>query len=154
MKKKVTIVVALALVVVFGAVGTQVKFVGAGPVFELDHFNCYKVTPVVPFGPLTLSLEDQFEDLTRRVLSPVLICAPVDKFIPGNGGTETNLSGPHLTCYQMLPVLVPNFVQRKVRVNNQFGSQDLTVTARNNLLCVPSDKCVLNNQIPPQCLVP
>jgi hypothetical protein len=106
----------------------------------LDHFKCYDVRPQEPFTPLRVRLRDQFETQVVGVLRPVSLCNPVEKCV-GENCTQPVNPEDHLICYLTKdPAGTPNFVPREVLVSNQFGEQRLTVFRRNNLLCLPSSK--------------
>ena len=78
------------------------------------------------------------------VLRPVSLCNPVTKCHDGVC-TEPVHPEEHLTCYQTTDVEgTPAFQRRRVLVSNQFGDQQLTVVRRQDLLCLPSSKKVLD----------
>jgi hypothetical protein len=105
---------------------------------NLDHFKCYqakikKGTPV--FTPRTVTLADQYETKTTRVLQPLSICNPVDK--NGEGIIDPTT---HLICYRVQDVAgQAKFKPRDAIVESQFGQSALTVS-RSQTLCVPSMK--------------
>jgi hypothetical protein len=97
------------------------------------HYQCYRVSPITRLQPKKLTLKDQF---TSRglVLGPVVsICAPVSK-----NGQPVKDERTHLTCYQVPAVNAG----KKVRVQHQFGTQDLAVGG-STMVCLPSLKKVL-----------
>ncbi len=97
------------------------------------HYQCYRVSAITRLQPKKLTLKDQF---TSRglVLGPVMsICAPVSK-----NGQPVKDERTHLTCYQ---VPAAN-AGKKVRVQHQFGTQDLAVGG-STVVCLPSLKKVL-----------
>jgi hypothetical protein len=109
----------------------------------LDHFKCYTVRPRTTFTPLKVTLKDQFEAQDVTVLRPVSLCNPVTKCHDGVC-TEPVHPEEHLTCYRTQDVEgTPGFQRRRVLVSNQFGTQELTVVRRNDLLCLPSAKKLL-----------
>ncbi len=109
----------------------------------LDHFKCYAVRPRTGFVPLRVTLTDQFEKQEVTVLRPVSLCNPVTK-CHGAHCTEPVHPEEHLTCYRTEDAPdTPEFERRHVLVSNQFGEQRLTVVRRNDLLCLPSAKKLL-----------
>ena len=60
-----------------------------------------------------------------------MLCNPVSKNHEAVDDLKT-----HLVCYQMTP---SDFREKRVRVDNQFGSEVLVVKSR-RVLCVPSIK--------------
>ena len=109
----------------------------------LDHFKCYGVRPLQDFAPLRVTLTDQFEKQEVTVLRPVSLCNPVEKCL-GDECTVPVHPKEHLTCYRTQDDPdTPDFQRRHVLVSNQFGDQRLIVLKRQNLLCLPSSKTVL-----------
>jgi hypothetical protein len=110
----------------------------------LDHFKCYAVRPRTDFAPLRVTLVDQFEKQDVTVLRPVSLCNPVTK-CHGDRCTEPVHPEEHLTCYRTEDAPdTPEFERRHVIVTNQFGEQRLAVVRRNDLLCLPSGKKLLD----------
>jgi len=98
------------------------------------HYQCYRVNLLKPFKQVAVELVDQFGVAKVKVIQPVYLCTPTDKNKEGLKDKDT-----HLLCYQDAGVKTPN---KKVRVINQFGEQDLAVGIP-FLLCVPSLKKLL-----------
>jgi hypothetical protein len=107
------------------------------PPDTIDHFQCYKVkrsrgTP--KFVPLTVTVADQFENITLTLKKPKLLCAPANK----NGEDPTAPFGPdHLLCYKARSVTP--FGTLDVALENQFGPDQARLIHRREL-CVPSFK--------------
>ena len=101
----------------------------------LDHFKLYQAQSVpgaVLDGPL-VTIVDQFGS-TNLDLGPVeFLLPPVSK-----DGGQIFRPGDHLLCYD-----VPNqtFGPAQVQVDNQFGSQTITVTDPETF-CVPTEKAL------------
>ncbi len=102
---------------------------GVNPV----HYQCYRVSPITKLGPKKLTLKDQFTGRSLALGQAVSICAPVSK-----NNQPVKDERTHLTCYQ---VPAAN-AGKKVRVQHQFGTQDLQVGGA-TILCLPSLKRVL-----------
>ncbi len=106
----------------------------------LDHFKCYSVQGESING--RVRLEDQFDVADgrierARVLTPVTLCAPVEKTVKG---VTTPVGDPtmHLVCYT---IQTQKFAPRTVLVRNQFGRG--RVRAHKPVeLCAPSLKTV------------
>ena len=107
----------------------------------LDHFKCYSVEG----APINqrVRLEDQFDMADgvierARVLTPVTLCAPVEKTV---NGITTPVGDPtmHLVCYT---IETQRFASRTVLVRNQFGKGKVRVRKPVEL-CAPSLKTVL-----------
>jgi cysteine-rich repeat protein len=108
---------------------------------ELDHFKCYpaKTAPKTPkFESRDVTLVDQFETRLSTVVNPAKLCNPVDKNEEGVFDQTA-----HLACYATKDVKTnpkqPKFAARNLQIENQFGSQQLTISAAKSL-CVPSEK--------------
>jgi hypothetical protein len=121
--------------------------VAQAPAAQVDHFRCYLVQ-----GPMLntqIQLQDQFdaalqvfENITQ--LTPFRFCNPVQKTV--NGVTTPIVSiKHHLTIFLINPQLI---TMRQVVVNNQFGTQTLTV-ADARALAVPTGKAIAPNPAPP-----
>jgi hypothetical protein len=103
---------------------------------DVDHFKCYKVKVDKNAGPafpkdVGTAVYDQFDSTgTRflRVKKPFELCNPVDK--NGEGIKEPNR---RIVCYKVKPATD----QKKVRVSNQFGIEELDL-GKEKLLCVPA----------------
>jgi hypothetical protein len=102
----------------------------------VDHFQCYKVKRskgAPKFAKRTVSIVNQFETVTLTVVKPVRLCAPASK----NNEDPTAPSHPeHLLCYKTKGT---PFGQSTHGINNQFGSDTVTVIKRKEL-CLPSLK--------------
>ena len=102
----------------------------------VDHFQCYKVKRskgAAKFTQRTVSIANQFETVTVTVVKPVRLCAPANK----NSEDPTAPSHPeHLLCYK---TKATPFGQSAHTIDNQFGSDDVTVIHRREL-CLPSFK--------------
>ena len=104
------------------------------PGIKLDHYQCYRVSPVVRFRPQKVKLTDQFGTSEAVIVREQLLCAPVEK----NGGAIINKQD-HLVCYS---VTGGKDARSKVEIVNQFGKAVLQVGGT-QLVCVPSLKKVL-----------
>ncbi|MGH7893657.1 MAG: DUF7450 family protein [Candidatus Binatia bacterium] len=69
-----------------------------GAIPSIDHYRCYKATPMPGFAvpPLKVTLADEFERRTAIVKPCFTFCNPVDK----NGGGTLN-DDAHLACYKL-----------------------------------------------------
>ena len=109
---------------------------GAASQLGINHYKCYRVAGA-GFAQRTVSVGDQFETGTVTLLTPRLLCNPVDK--NGEGIVDP---AAHLTCYTIKPGTP--FTPRDVDVVDQFAEQDLTILRgecrKRSLLCVPSEK--------------
>jgi hypothetical protein len=73
-------------------------------------------------------------------MRPVSLCNPVRKGVEGDYGPLINVDS-HLVCYETRDnPLTPPFNHQSVSISNQFQQIDMSVSARLNLLCVPSLK--------------
>jgi hypothetical protein len=110
---------------------------GVASQLGINHFKCYRVAGP-GFAQLTVSVADQFETQSTTLLTPRLLCNPVDK--NGEGIVDP---AAHLTCYTIKPGGAP-FTPTSINVVDQFAQQDLTVLRgecrKRSLLCVPSEK--------------
>ena len=120
----------------------------------LDHFKCYDVKGLDFFEPQIVTLRDQFEVETVRVMRPASLCTPVLKCIDHDNNPATPLdcsqrlsTDDHLVCYEVRHESGSNiFGKRFVIVSNQFGKEQvLSVEKRENILCIPSLKKVTGN---------
>ena len=103
----------------------------------LDHFKGYGVDEATaPSLEQVVYLEDQFVTLNATVEKAELFCNPVEKL---HNDVLTKISNPdhHLTLYGISYEEEPQI--RLVEVNNQFGTQNLTVWGP-VLLAVPTQK--------------
>jgi hypothetical protein len=110
-----------------------------------NHFKCYKVRgqPGERFDERTVSVADQFETKTTRVIKPLLLCNPVDK--NGEGIPDPSC---HLVCYRIRDAVGQTpLPPTDVTVDDQFSSEDLRTFVgecrRAGYLCVPSSKTEL-----------
>jgi hypothetical protein len=104
-----------------------------------DHFKCYSVTPRVPFRARTVGLRDQFENRRSRVVTPVLLCNPVEKRV-GNRVTRVQHPVHHLVCYSIRDAVFRRVIPTRIRIaRNQFH-RVFVRTGRPTGLCVPSIK--------------
>jgi hypothetical protein len=105
-----------------------------------DHFKCYVATELTLDQPIPVSLEDQFAVRPDvQILNAVWFCNPVAKTVDG---VTTDILEPenHLTLYPF-SIKSPE-PRRLVTVRNQFGTQELVLTAP-RLLAVPTQKAPL-----------
>jgi len=100
---------------------------------SVDHYRCYEIAPSTQLNKV-IKLKDQFRVNEALVVKSKLLCAPVSK----NGEPVSDLNGIHLEGYQLLekPSLKS---QPKVRLKNQFGTEETTVNEP-VLLLVPTTK--------------
>ena len=110
-----------------------------------NHFKCYKVRGQSgqKFDPRTVTVTDQFETKSTRVIKPLLLCNPVDK--NGEGVPDPSC---HLVCYRIRDAVgQAGFPATEVTVEDQFSSEDLRTFVgecrRAGYLCVPSTKTEL-----------
>ncbi|MGI8686313.1 MAG: DUF7450 family protein [Acidimicrobiales bacterium] len=115
----------------------------------LDHFLCYNIgglSPLaeqVPFGltPASVTLIDQFGQVTVVPQLPDRWCNPVNKVLPNGQAFPPANVNAHLMCF---PFQAPAMRPVKVRVANQFGTAGLTAAPRKRL-CLPSWKNDVQN---------
>jgi hypothetical protein len=105
-----------------------------GPV---DHFTCYDVEGEVPPLEKDVGLEDQFIAIDTTVMEPELFCNPVEKYYDGETTYISNDEN-HYTLYS-LDYPEEEWGTWFVEVDNQFGTQNLTVVGP-VLLAVPTTK--------------
>ena len=106
----------------------------------IDHFKCYEINSQSGFQPVDITLRDQFEAQQVRVMRPVSLCNPVRKGVEGDYGPLINTDS-HLVCYETRDIpSSPPFSHQSVSITNQFQQANMSVSARQNLLCVPSLK--------------
>jgi hypothetical protein len=121
----------------------------------LDHYKCYQADPVVTDvferRPKKVVLRDQFGQEEVRVAKfPNRLCTPVNKI---HGDVQFPPTNPeaHLVCWKISSTVPsPTF---NVRVLNQFGDANLTVTDRQRL-CLPSWKRFPGQTFPPDTAPP
>ena len=106
----------------------------------VDHYKCYTVTPSQKFPAAVVELADQFGVSLVLVKQRKRLCTPVDK--NGEGIRDRKA---HLTCNELrTPADTPIAgLGRRVRVDNQFGSQTLEVEEL-SYLCLPASKLRLD----------
>ena len=130
MKRIISILFAVALVL-------GVSLMAAAPVAAqediLDHFKVYDVFSW--WGPVDepVYLDDQFGHVDAIVMEALMFANPVMK-----DGMDILYMENHLTLYY-LEHSEP-FEPRTVRVNNQFGLQELEVVSGPEMLAVPTEK--------------
>jgi hypothetical protein len=105
------------------------------PGIRLDHYHCYRVSPVTRFRALRVRLADQFGRLQPTVVREQFLCAPVEK-----NGEPIKDKEDHLVCYSVTGGRDAN---KRVEIVNQFGKAVLQVGGTVTF-CVPSLKKVLN----------
>jgi hypothetical protein len=102
-----------------------------------DHFTCYKVRPsrgAAKFASRTVTVVDQFQSVTETLVKPIRLCAPASK---NNEDPSAPQHPDHLLCYKAKSAT--SFGTINVSIDNQFGTDQLTVIARREL-CVPATK--------------
>jgi subtilisin family serine protease len=129
--------------------------VTVNPVYDLDHFKCYRAVGK-GFRPApVVVLSDQFHEERAAVRRPDVLCNPVDKR-HGDVHEDIDDASAHLTCYRIRDVgagTVAPIVSREVIVENQFGSQTLKIKQARTL-CVPSSKRMIGQDPGPPPDVP
>jgi hypothetical protein len=105
------------------------KLISPGPV-DLDHYKCY-LAAGAPID-IGVSLQDQFQARSTRVVEPKLFCTPADKNGEGIDDADT-----HMTCYDTDPAGQPPGL---IPIQNQFVASDQIQLLSPDLLCVPSTK--------------
>ena len=109
---------------------------GQSAALGLDNFKCYAAKTAVgtaKFAQRTVTLADEFETKSTKLLKPVSVCNPA-----GQDGAGITTPLAHLECYRISDVKgQPKFTARNVPVQNAFGSETLTVQ-KPDTLCVPS----------------
>ena len=119
-----------------GSNGLYGVFASAPTHVLVDHYRCYTIKPPTQVNKV-VTLKDQFRKNDALVVKSNLLCAPVSK-----NGEPVNNPDIHLEAYQLKdkPLSVP---QPKVRLNNQFGTEETSVK-KPVLLLVPTTKERLN----------
>jgi hypothetical protein len=130
MKAITTLLAAAAATITLGAVQAQPN----PPGVKLDHYECYRLSPVTKFKQQKVKLTDQFGTSSAAAIREQFLCAPVSK----NGGEVVNKQD-HLVCYV---VEGGKNAGKKVEIVNQFGKAVLQLGGTVQL-CVPSLKKVL-----------
>ena len=125
-----------SIIALLGATATMITFCAAQaqpnpPGIKLDHYQCYRVSPVRRFVQQKIKLKDQFGASQAVVVREQFLCAPVEK----NEGKIAN-EQDHLMCYG---VTGGKDAHKKVEVINQFGKSVMQVGGT-VLVCVPSLK--------------
>ena len=129
-------IIALLATASFVALNSTVAQAQANPPgIRLDHYHCYRVSPVTRFRPQRVQLADQFGVSRAVVVREQMLCAPVEK----NNESIRNKED-HLVCYV---VQGGRNAGKRVEVVNQFGRAVLQVGGTVTF-CVPSFKKVLN----------
>jgi len=114
----------------------------------VDHFRCYLV-PAATTMNVSARLQDQFDAATGSfenitTLTIEHFCNPVEKIVNGVVFPIIN-PAHHLTMFHINPQTT---IARTVVVNNQFGTQTLSV-ADARWLAVPTGKSLPPNPPPP-----
>src|SRR5437763_13833419 len=91
MKAIVTLLAAAATTITFSAAQAQSPNT---PGSNLDHYQCYRLSPISRFRQRKVKLTDQFGASQAVVVRAQFRCAPVAK----NGESMTNQES-HLVCY-------------------------------------------------------
>ena len=132
MKAMVTLLAAVATTITFSAAQAQSP---NPPGINLDHYQCYRLSPISRFRQQKVKLTDQFGASQAVVVREQFLCAPVEK----NGESMKNKEN-HLVCYG---VTGGKDARKRVEIVNQFGKALLQVGGTVTF-CVPSLKKVLN----------
>ena len=103
----------------------------------LDHFQCYKVrvsrgTP--KFAKRTVSLVNQFETVSVKVIKPVRLCAPASK---NNEDPTAPDHAQHLVCYKTQGTRASGGTHL---ITNQFGTNVAAQVIARRELCLPAQK--------------
>ena len=138
---RITVVgTALAITI---ASGPQALAQGKNPPgVNPTHFQCYEVADENSrdfekrrdFKQKPVKLRDQFGASGKTIMKAAFLCAPVLQKDEARYQDQTT----HLVCY----VVEPSDLKRKVRIQNQFGQEDLTLGS-SKILCVPSRKTLI-----------
>ena len=131
--KTVSIVMLGTLITVWNVSASNAQIPNP-PGIKLDHYACYRVSPVRPFNPKRVKLADQFGNSVAVVMREAFLCAPVEK-----NNEPIKDKEAHLVCYT---VTGGRNAAKTVAVINQFGTANLRVGGTVQL-CVPSLKKVL-----------
>jgi len=132
---KASIALSIACATVLLSLATAQAQSPNPPGIRLDHYHCYRVSPVTRFRPLRVKLADQFGRLQPTVVREQFLCAPVEK-----NGEPIKDKEDHLVCYS---VTGGRNAGKRVEIINQFGKAVLQVGGTVTF-CVPSLKKVLN----------
>jgi len=109
------------------------------PIPNIAHYLCYDVRAQRRRYP-AVTLSDEFGFRKATVLAPDRLCAPVQKFVPGQKPTAVIDPLDHLLCYSIRT----RFAPRAAYIRNQFEIRALKAI-RGRWLCVPSTKLVLRS---------
>lgn len=105
------------------------------PLGPLNHYKCYSVKERKGFKPQSVSLGDQFQSATAKLVRPLTLCTPVSK-----NAEKVRFPQAHLKCYGISARSAkPKKGEVAVTVTNQFGTQKLTVLGLRTL-CAPTLK--------------
>jgi hypothetical protein len=126
----------------------------------VNHFLCYSLESYSGFTPLTVGVNDQFDDIRDvedpspfRVMRPTYLCNPVVKQLEGKDPEGIKNEIGHLLCYSG-GIKVRRTLEVEIQVRNQITdeaeleSQTLQIRREAGLLCVPSTKDVPPNGDP------
>lgn len=108
---------------------------------ELDHFSCYQAQVAKGarlFAARSLSLSDEFAAvetaIEAKVIKPTNLCTPAQV----KGGEVVDPTA-HLTCYQTEKIAsTSKSSKQKIRIANQFGSNQRLTLQGLQSFCVPS----------------
>src|SRR5437016_2748911 len=89
--KAITLLAAVIMTIPFGAAQAQSP---NPPGINLDHYQCYRLSPITRFKQRRVKLTDQFGASRAVVVREQFLCAPVEK----NGEPVKNKEN-HLVCY-------------------------------------------------------
>ena len=103
--------------------------------FEVDHFKCYLPATAEKVPPAPVQLLDQFGPSATVIGNIFRFCNPARKL---HNGVWTPIQNPddHLTLHKTSPEPIVN---RRVKIRNQFGEQQL-ITRDARVLAVPTQK--------------
>lgn len=118
----------------------------------LDHFKCY-LAQGTEARNVSVKLHDQFGSSDARVLEATRFCNAVEKRrtdIPGIPEEVTPIRNPdhHLKFYRIESNEAA--LPRIVRIDNQFGKEQLLEVTQPLFLAVPAQKLIPNDHQPPQ----
>ena len=130
---KIITVAAVAATLGFTLIGAHAQSPNP-PGIKLDHYQCYRLSPVTRFKQQKVKLTDQFGTSEAVVVREQFLCAPVEK-----NGEPIKDKDDHLVCYV---VTGGKDARKKVEITNQFGKAVLQLGGTVQI-CVPSLKKVL-----------
>jgi hypothetical protein len=87
-----------------------------------------------------VTLSNQFQDRTVKLLKPMHYCNAVDK-----NGEGIDNPASHLTCYKAQKAVK---IKPQVRTADQFGPQALSVQKQTTRVCVPTEQFELPTPTP------